>query len=69
MERLIVVLIDLLKQSHEKYLTANGNDERSKRSLEGHHRVLSAVKKGDGNAARKSMLQHLEDIEGLSLTN
>jgi len=69
MERLIVVLIDLLKQSREKYLTEDENDERAKRSLEGHRRVLSAVKKGDGDAARKSMLQHLEDIEGLSFTN
>ena len=65
MERLIVVLIDFLKQSREKYLTEDENDKRVKRSLEGHHRVLSAVKKGDGNAARKSMLQHLEDIEGI----
>ena len=69
MERLIVVLIDLLKQSREKYLTEDENDEQAKRSLEGHRRVLSAVKKGDGDAARKSMLQHLEDIEGLSFTN
>jgi GntR family transcriptional regulator, transcriptional repressor for pyruvate dehydrogenase complex len=65
MERLIVVLIDLLKQSREKYLTEDENDERAKRSLEGHHRVLSAIKKGDGDTARKSMLQHLEDIEGI----
>jgi GntR family transcriptional regulator, transcriptional repressor for pyruvate dehydrogenase complex len=65
MERLIVVLIDILKQSREKYLTEDENDERAKRSLEGHHRVLSAIKKGDGDAARRSMLQHLEDIEGI----
>lgn len=65
MERLIIALIDLLKQSREKYLMEDENDERAKRSLEGHQRVLSAVKKGDGDAARKSMLQHLEDIEGI----
>ena len=65
MERLIVVLIDLLKQSREKYLTEDENDERAKRSLEGHQRILSAIKKGDGDAARESMLQHLEDIEGI----
>jgi len=65
MERLIVVLIDLLKKSREKYLTEDENDERATRSLEGHHRVLSAVKNGDGDTARKSMLQHLEDIEGI----
>jgi GntR family transcriptional repressor for pyruvate dehydrogenase complex len=65
MERLIVALIDLLKKSRENYLVEDENDERVKRSLEGHHRVLSAIKKGDGDAARKSMLQHLEDIEGI----
>jgi len=65
MERLIVALIDLLKKSRENYLMEDENDERVKRSLEGHHRVLSAVKNGDCDAARKSMLQHLEDIEGI----
>ena len=65
MERLIIALIDLLKQTREKYLMEDENAERAKRSLEGHQRVLSAVKKGDGDAARKSMLQHLEDIEGI----
>jgi GntR family transcriptional repressor for pyruvate dehydrogenase complex len=63
MERLIVVLIDHLKKSREKYLVEDENDERARRSLEGHHRVLSAIKKGDCNAARNSMMQHLEDIE------
>ena len=65
MERLIIALIDLLKESREKYLMEEENDERAIRSLEGHQQILSAVKKGDGNAARKSMLQHLEDIEGI----
>jgi GntR family transcriptional repressor for pyruvate dehydrogenase complex len=63
MERLISALMDLLKQSREKYLMEEENDERAVRSLEGHRRVLSAVKMGDGEVARKSMLQHLEDIE------
>ncbi|MFH2074729.1 MAG: FadR/GntR family transcriptional regulator [Pseudomonadota bacterium] len=63
MERLIVVLIDLLKKSREKSLMEGENNERAKRSLEGHQRVLSAIKNGDCDAARKSMLQHLEDIE------
>ena len=68
-ERIIVVVIDLLKQSHEKYLTVDGNNERAISSLEGHHRVLSAVKKGDVDAAQNSMLEHLEDIEELSYAN
>jgi GntR family transcriptional repressor for pyruvate dehydrogenase complex len=63
MERLIIALIDLLKKSREQYLFEDENDERAIRSLEGHQRVLSAVNKGDGDAARKAMLKHLEDIE------
>jgi GntR family transcriptional regulator, transcriptional repressor for pyruvate dehydrogenase complex len=65
MERLIVVLMDLSMQAREKYLTEDENDERVKRSLEGHYRILSAIKKGDGDAARKSMQQHIEEIEGI----
>jgi GntR family transcriptional repressor for pyruvate dehydrogenase complex len=65
MERLTIALIDLLKKSREQYLFEDENDKRAIRSLEGHQRVLSAVKRGDGEAARKSMLQHLEDIEGI----
>ena len=65
MERLIVALIDLLKQSREGYLMENENDERAKRSLEGHWQILSAIKKGDTTAAQKSMLHHIEEIEGI----
>lgn len=65
MERLIAALIDLLKQSREDYLMENENDERAKRSLEGHRQILSAIKKGDSTAAQKSMLRHIEEIEGI----
>jgi GntR family transcriptional repressor for pyruvate dehydrogenase complex len=65
MERLLLAMIDLIRQSREKYHMEDEHDERGRRSLEGHHRVLSAIKNGDGDAARKSMLQHLEDIEGI----
>jgi GntR family transcriptional regulator, transcriptional repressor for pyruvate dehydrogenase complex len=65
MERLIGALVDLLKQSREKTLMDDDehNNKRSKRSLEGHRRVLAAIKNDDCEAAQKSMLQHLEDIE------
>ena len=45
MERLIIALIDLLKQSREQYLFEDENDERAIKSLEGHQRIFSAVKK------------------------
>lgn len=65
MERLIAALIDLLKQSREEYLMENENDERAKRSLAGHRQILCAIKKGDSTAAQKSMLRHIEEIEGI----
>jgi DNA-binding FadR family transcriptional regulator len=40
-------------------------DKRAERSLEGHKKILTAIKKGDCDVALKSMLQHLEDIEGI----
>ena len=63
-ERLTVALVDFLKQSRENYLMEDEHgNKRSERSLEGHKRVLAAIKKGDSEAAKNSMLQHLEDIE------
>jgi GntR family transcriptional repressor for pyruvate dehydrogenase complex len=65
MERLLVVLVDLLKQTREKYLINGEHDERARRSLQGHQQVLAAIRKGDSAAAQKSMLRHLDDIEGI----
>jgi DNA-binding FadR family transcriptional regulator len=39
------------------------NDKRANSSLDGHRRVLAAVKNGDGDAARNAMMKHLEEIE------
>ena len=64
-ERLLNALVDLLKQSREVYLLENERDTRAMRSLAGHQRVLAAVKNGDSDSALESMLQHLEDIEGI----
>lgn len=64
MERLIVALVDFLKQSRENYLLDGQHDsKRPERSLEGHKQVLAAIKIGDGEAAKKMMLQHLQEIE------
>ncbi len=60
MERLLLALVDLLEQTRVEYLH---DDERTKKSLQGHQRVFSAIKNGDCAAARKSMLRHLEDVE------
>jgi GntR family transcriptional repressor for pyruvate dehydrogenase complex len=65
MERLLLALIDLLHQSREEYLMEDERNKRAERSLEGHKKILAAIKKGDCDVALKLMLQHLEDIEGI----
>jgi GntR family transcriptional regulator, transcriptional repressor for pyruvate dehydrogenase complex len=63
MERLLLALIDLLHQAREEYLMEDERNKRAERSLEGHKKILAAIKKGDCDVALKLMLQHLEDIE------
>jgi GntR family transcriptional repressor for pyruvate dehydrogenase complex len=62
-ERLIIALIDLLKQTREQYLSDDENDERARISLKGHQRILAAIKQGNREAARTSMTDHLEGVE------
>jgi GntR family transcriptional repressor for pyruvate dehydrogenase complex len=65
-ERLSLALVDLLKQARKEYLADDESNGRSKESLAGHRRILSAVKKGDSEEAKKAMSQHLEDIERIT---
>ena len=60
LERLLVTLVDLLGKTRQKYLQT---EERKQKSLHGHYEILAAIKNGDGRAARKVMLRHLEDVE------
>jgi GntR family transcriptional repressor for pyruvate dehydrogenase complex len=62
LERLLLALFDLLRQTREKYLQS---EERKRRSLQGHQKILSAIKKHNPAAARKAMRQHLEEIEDI----
>jgi len=62
MERLLLAIVDLLAKTREGYLQ---NDERAHGSLRGHEEVLSAIKRGDGNAAKLAMRRHLESVEGI----
>ncbi|MGE5575795.1 MAG: FadR/GntR family transcriptional regulator [Syntrophothermus sp.] len=59
--RMVRVITDLLEESRERSLQLGG---RPSKSLQGHRRILAAIKKGDGEAARTAMLAHLEEIEG-----
>jgi GntR family transcriptional repressor for pyruvate dehydrogenase complex len=58
--RLMDSVIDLFRESREKYLQVEG---RPRKSLARHREILNAVKAGDREMAAKVMLEHLEDIE------
>jgi len=60
LERLLLALFDLLGKSREKYLQT---EERKHKSLQGHHEILTAIKSGNGPAARQAMRHHLEGVE------
>ena len=60
LERLLITIVDLLGKTREKYLQT---EERKQKSLHGHYEILAAIKNGNGKAARKVMLRHLEDVE------
>jgi DNA-binding FadR family transcriptional regulator len=62
LERLLLALFDLLRQTRERYLQP---EERKQRSLQGHQKILSAIKRGNPVATRQAMRQHLEEIENI----
>ncbi|GAB3473667.1 FadR/GntR family transcriptional regulator [Nocardiopsis coralliicola] len=55
---------ELLSGSREFSLRAPGGMQRS---LEGHRRILAALESGDPMAAHRAMLDHILDVERLSL--
>lgn len=55
---------ELLRESRERSLRAPGGMERS---LEGHRRILDAIRRGDAAAAYRAMDAHIGDVESLSL--
>jgi GntR family transcriptional repressor for pyruvate dehydrogenase complex len=64
LERLLLALFDLLGQTRERYLQP---EERKQRSLQGHQKILSAIKRCNPVAARQAMRQHLKEIEDIIL--
>jgi GntR family transcriptional repressor for pyruvate dehydrogenase complex len=62
LERLLFTVVDLLGKTREKYLQT---EDRKLKSLHGHHDILTAIKNGNGTAARRAMRQHLEDVEDI----
>lgn len=62
--KIVDVLMDLLRQTRESSLQVEG---RQQKSLAGHHRILSALKRGDAAGAETAMRRHLQDIETVVL--
>ncbi|MGA2902219.1 MAG: FadR/GntR family transcriptional regulator [Candidatus Korobacteraceae bacterium] len=62
--KVVDVLMDLLRETREHSLQGKGRQEKS---LAGHHRILSALKRQDGAAAELAMLRHLQEIENIAL--
>ena len=62
LERLLLALFDLLTQTRERYLHP---EERKRRSLQGHQKIFSAIRRRNPGATRKAMRQHLEEIEDI----
>ena len=64
MLKLAQVLMESLRELRELSLQAGGRQEKS---LAAHRRILEAIKRGDGGAARAAMLRHLMEVEKLIL--
>jgi GntR family transcriptional repressor for pyruvate dehydrogenase complex len=62
--RVVDVLMDLLRESRARSLQVRGRPERS---ISGHRRVVSAIRRGDGPAAEAAMRKHIEEIERVVL--
>ena len=62
--KVVDVLMDLLRETREHSLQGEGRQEKS---LAGHRRILSALKRGDAAAAEAAMRRHLQEIENIVL--
>jgi GntR family transcriptional repressor for pyruvate dehydrogenase complex len=58
--KVLDVVMDLLRQTRERSLQSEG---RPQKSLAGHRRILSAIRRHDPAAAQVAMQQHIADVE------
>jgi GntR family transcriptional regulator, transcriptional repressor for pyruvate dehydrogenase complex len=58
--KVLDTLMDLLRDTRERNLQVEGRPEKS---LAGHRRILSAIKRQDAEAAKAAMRRHIEDVE------
>jgi len=62
--KVLDTLMDLLRDTRERSLQVEG---RQQKSLAGHRRILAAIKRHDGEAAKAAMRRHIEDVEEIVL--
>jgi GntR family transcriptional repressor for pyruvate dehydrogenase complex len=62
--KVLDILMDLLRDTRERSLQVEG---RAQKSLAGHRRILAAIKRHDGEAAKDAMRRHIEDVEEIVL--
>jgi GntR family transcriptional regulator, transcriptional repressor for pyruvate dehydrogenase complex len=58
--KVIDIVMDLLRDTRARSLQVGG---RSQKSLDGHRRILAAIKNRDSEAAKTAMRRHIEDVE------
>jgi GntR family transcriptional repressor for pyruvate dehydrogenase complex len=58
--RVVDILMDLLRESRVRWLQVPGRGEKS---LEGHRRILEAIRHRDPEGAAEAMRAHIEEIE------
>jgi GntR family transcriptional repressor for pyruvate dehydrogenase complex len=62
--KVLDIIMDLLRETRERSLQVEG---RPQKSLAGHRRILAAIKRHDGEAAKAAMRRHIEDVEEIVL--
>ena len=58
--KILDVVMDMLRETRSRSLQTEG---RPQKSLAGHRRILTAIKRHDSQAAENAMRQHIRDVE------
>jgi GntR family transcriptional repressor for pyruvate dehydrogenase complex len=62
--KVLDILMDMLRDTRERSLQVTG---RQQKSIAGHWKILAAIKRRDGEAAKSAMRRHIEDVEEIVL--